>query len=130
MVQVGKFTQLTSYWPVADGRWRTDGQLIFSSARSGDMVVPPGFTCDLTSIPWIGQPLIEKSGLHLHAGGLHDWLYKNRGVIPGHTKIPLTRDECDLIFCEALTSLGLEDWKVKAMYQAVSLFGKSSWGSE
>jgi len=73
---------------------------------------------DLASIPQFAQSIIPLVGNHLQAAIVHDFCYRN--------KVGISKEDADNMFYDAMRSLGVSWWKAKVMYQAVHLFGGSS----
>jgi hypothetical protein len=80
--------------------------------------VPKDFKTDLASIPQIMQSLIPLVGNHLQAAIVHDMNYRH-GLIP--------KGDADDMFLDMMKYLGVPWWKRYMMYQAVNLFGGSSY---
>jgi hypothetical protein len=93
-----------------------------------DVVVPVGFTTDFASTPqfmWtLGMP---KSGIYDPAAVVHDYLYVIAGQI-GDKFYP--KSTADLVFYDALKSLGVGQPKRWLMYQAVREFGKGNYSKK
>ena len=81
--------------------------------------IPDGFITDGASIPRPFRSIIASWGDHANAAVVHDYVsrYKIR-----------SRRECDKIFLEAMTELGVNKIKKYTMYYSVRLFGWISWG--
>lgn len=88
------------------------------------IAVPAGFVMDLASIPRLLTPLFPTHGKYTRAAVVHDWLYANKGIIQGRE---LSRKECDCIFEDAMTELGVGWLKRKTMYAAVRAGGWMAW---
>jgi hypothetical protein len=101
--------------PVDSGRrWRIQSPLAYQSDVPGVLAVwvPPGFVCDLSSMPrltWIVAPKTD----YPEAGVLHDWLYQ------GHAP----RKAADMVYREALMLLGMSKVKAQGRYVALRMFG-------
>jgi len=76
--------------------------------------VPKGFKTDLASVPFGFRWLIPMSGEYNQAAVLHDWMCVN--FYDTHKR------RCE-IFAEAMTVLGVPDWKRKLMTTAVRIGG-------
>lgn len=74
---------------------------------------------NLASIPESLKPIIghETDDRFLIAGFVHDWLYD---IL---CKLPLTREECDVIFLCLLIECGTNETLAHLMYWTVSVFG-------
>lgn len=83
-----------------------------------DIVVPAGFKTDFASVPRIFWPIFPPDGPHAKAAVVHDMLYQTRGLHGEYT-----REECDEIFADAMTLLGVQSWRAWVMYRAVRRFG-------
>jgi hypothetical protein len=98
-------------------------------AKNGQtFVIPRGATTDLTSTPPEIWPFLPPFGDYALAAALHDCGYQNtllrvndEGTI--HVKAELSRDECDLLFKEAMESLLVEQDTVDKIYWGVSVGG-------
>lgn len=92
---------------------------------------------DLASIPGFFGFVLQKDGVYSQGAVTHDWCYKNRGnvvfedLLPGETingltyrRIePLTREEQDLVFINAMKVLGTDRTTRFVMWRAVRRFG-------
>lgn len=82
------------------------------------ITVPAGSTSDgFSGGPW--TPMIPRCGWR--AAVLHDYLYRS-------TQRP--KEECDLIFLEALEALGVRKEIRDLIYNAVRLFGQSAFDED
>jgi hypothetical protein len=82
------------------------------------VLVPKGQETDLASIPQILQNIIPLVGNHLQAAIVHDMCYRS--------KIGISKKDADLMFYDAMRTLGVGWWKAQTMYRAVQMFGASS----
>lgn len=78
------------------------------------LTVPKGFVTDLASVPYGFRWIIPMSGEYNQAAVLHDWMCV--------TMYGTHRQRCE-IFAEAMTVLGVPDWKRKLMTAAVRIGG-------
>lgn len=114
------------------GKWSADSETFTLSApiaykspkhdvNKGDPIyVPSGFVTDFAS-SWVGRfQLLSRKAAFSAAAVLHDWLYYE-GLEDKRT--------ADLIFKEALISLGCSKYDVWKAYFGVKWFGKSAWES-
>jgi hypothetical protein len=85
----------------------------------GYIVIPAGFIFDGASIPKSLRPIIgsEVDDRFLIAGLVHDWVYDKRCMLP------LSREECDVLFLVLLLEYGTDPTLAHMMYWAVNLFG-------
>lgn len=80
--------------------------------------VPPGFRCDLASVPdWL-MALAPPSGAHQRAAFFHDALYRFQVC---------TRTTADAVFDSVMEADGVPAWRRKLLYLAVRLFGGRAW---
>lgn len=108
------------------GKWVVDDGFTYLDAARGITIdVPPGFVCDLASIPRALWWLIAPMELSQCAPVLHDLLYKQGGRLDG--RHAYTRAAADQLFREVMTEEGVPGWRRKAAYRAVRLFGGRAW---
>lgn len=105
---------------VPPNKWKTLQTLLYTSDLC-TVSVPKDFITDLASIPRALRWLISINGKHRKAAVLHDYLYSRAG------STGIDRAECDLIFKEAMTYLGVSWWKTNAMYAGVRAGGWIAW---
>jgi hypothetical protein len=99
-----------------DGKWFVLGEPLYYIAKDGELFrVPAGVCTDFASIPRGLRWLIPRIGKHGKAAVLHDWLCEFK-IIP--------RDQADMIFLEAMVSLGVNRVKRRVMYTAVAGYTK------
>lgn len=108
--------------------------LIFS-VRIGrglmEVVVPAGFQTDFASIPRPFWLFLPPSGAYNLAGIIHDFLY-SKGVDGINEDGEEEEGECsrflaDVLFREAMKTLGVPLWKRVMMYYALRAFGWIAW---
>lgn len=105
--------------------WLVIEPFIFWSARIQKFIIAPRwFTTDLASIPRSLRSVISVNGYHRHAAVCHDVLYTlaKQGIC--------TKEEADLVFRDFMKVYRVPYWKEVSMYQAVNLFGQSSWEND
>ncbi len=107
----GYFTLMNDF----EVAWRPQGRprVVFT--------VKAGFETDLASIPSIFQAIIPVLGRHRQPAIAHDWCYC------GNTD--LSKKDADLMFLDAMKSVGVGWWRRRSMYLAVRVGGKGHWGS-
>ncbi len=92
--------------------------------RGESYIVPKGLVVDGASVPrmlwWFKPP----DGEHRAAALAHDWLYLNKGVMPGRT---FTRRDCDQVFHDLLLQSGLSDGEASLLFAGVRLGGWVTW---
>jgi len=76
------------------------------------------WTTDFASVPWLFAWLVPKSGKHLPASLLHDALVERP---PNYIGPPVTRDDADVVFKEAMADLGTRVVRRWLIWTAVSL---------
>lgn len=87
---------------------------------SGDVIIVPArFQTDFVSIPRLFWVYENPLGDAAKAAVLHDWLYATAAR---------PRREADAIFLEAMGVLGVDFLKRHALYCAVRVFGRRSYG--
>lgn len=86
--------------------------------KSYTLTIPEGLETDLASIPRILQSFIPLIGNHLQAAIVHDMCYR--------AKVGVSKKDADDMFLDMMRELGVPLWKRTVMYQAVNLFGASS----
>jgi len=91
-------------------RYRLTARVTFHSKTGLIISAPKDFTTDLTSC--------HSEGLWSKPAILHDWMY-----FCGE----LTRKESDLIFKEAMISVGVGKFQRNKIYYGVRLFGWKAW---
>lgn len=92
--------------------------------KYGLVIVPKGTETDLASVPRIFWNIIPPFGKHSGAAIIHDWLYKNRGQTNG---LNLTRAQQDDIFRDLMKQAKVNIVRRNLMYQAVRMFGWTSY---
>lgn len=83
-----------------------------------EVTVPKGFVTDLASIPRVFYSLLRPDREYAHAAIVHDFLY---------WKQTISREDADKILKFAMEDLEVDPLIVKSIYQAVKMFGGSSW---
>lgn len=81
--------------------------------------VPAGFVTDFASVPRLLWAIFPPHGKWAKAAIVHDFLYTKP-----HTR---SKEECDLIFLEAMSVLGVPVVTRKLMYWAVRFFGREAY---
>lgn len=90
-------------------------------APSRTFIVPANlqtWTTDFASVPWLFAWLVPRSGKHLPASLLHDALVVRP---PNYIGPPISRDEADLVFKEAMADLGTRVVRRWLIWTAVTL---------
>ena len=104
--------------PQGRGRtWVLSTPLVYYSVKFGEIVVPTGFECDLSSIPRFAWAIAPKTD-YPQAGVTHDWLYRGR-LMP--------RADCDAVYREALIVCGSSAWRAWFRWAVLRLFGWSAY---
>ena len=99
-------------------RWRVAAECRYDSAVLGvRLIVPHGYETDLASVPqwaprWVGAS-VRKAAL------MHDFVYSYH--------FGATRETADLVFLEAMTTLGLPRWRALVLYTMVRWCGQPHW---
>ncbi len=101
--------------------WRLMRDVVYETNDGELIVAPEAMLTDFASIPrwvwWLWPPYDPTYG---KAAVIHDWLYQMAGQIPGRTYL---RREANLIFMEAMESLGAGYFRRSTLFNAVELFG-------
>ncbi len=96
-------------------------------AERRTIVVPRGMLTDLSSVPRITRPIIDRVGPHLEASIVHDFLYVAWQDIPGHGARDDDRRFADELFKVAMAEAEVHSVKRWLIYQAVAAFGGSAY---
>lgn len=122
-------------------KWRLTEPLWFG--LEGDtgphwLIIPEGFITDLASIPWPASTLVRPSDVNPAGPVVHDWLYRNSGLVLVYLLDPVTgqpapvphhgftRKEADEIFRTILIETEVPKLKVNVMHLAVRVGGDRS----
>ena len=84
-------------------------------------IVPAGFESNGFSIPFIFKPFFSNFDVGVENAIAHDFLYSELRTFD------MFRRDADMAFYSGLRSSSLEEWKVKAFYIAVLIWGGSKW---
>lgn len=118
-----------------DGRWwrhqyepaGCTAPLRFVCANRPYTLTPPnGFIHDFASIPAVAWPVMGgpagngHDSQHGPAAILHDWAYEKQRWDQG---VPFSRKTADQIFRCALDDLNVSEWRARAMYRILRVFG-------
>lgn len=99
----------------------------YESAEFGAITVPAGFETDFASVPFAARWYVDSTDPDiLFPSIIHDWLYQNRGEIPGLAQA-LTREQADGVLREAMRAIGSPTLKTTFAYRAVRLGGWHAW---
>ena len=102
---------------------RTTNNVEFQSDRFGDIEIPAGTLSDGASVPRMFWAIFSPfDGDYFDSAILHDMLYRDRTT-------KLTRAQVDLLFLEAMESLGVGWIKRTLVYRAVRLGGGKPWNN-
>lgn len=86
-----------------------------------DIDIPKGTVSDLASVPrWPGAYEIA-GGQANSASYVHDFMYRTKCV---------TKEMADKIFYDCMVETRVQLWRAKLMYDAVCMFGDSSYGKK
>lgn len=110
---------------VGPEEFRNDDEIIFQVGNQIPIVVPAGTISEFASVPRFFQRILPKLDVHRPAAIIHDYLYQRCGNLPNGRN--LNREQCDEVFLEAMTVLGVPKWKRQAMYWAVRSAGFVAW---
>lgn len=134
--------------PITDRHYRlvenyTYTWLLVQSNTGMRICVPKNFIYDGASVPgalgWMVG--LHRDGLIRAAALVHDFIYKNKGVLPngafyispdgganwviGHGK--WNRADCDKLFRKMMVESGMPGYKVDIAYNMVKMFGWTYW---
>lgn len=103
-----------------DDQWVVRAPLIWCDATFGRIEVPVGFFTDLASIPRSlrGLPAFDPCGRSRRPAVVHDWLYQIQNI---------PKETADAFLSAAMVKEGCPLADATAFYEAVHLFGQSSW---
>lgn len=103
--------------------WVVYRPLYWNDPVYGIIEVPEGFRTDLASIPRIFRNLqtFDPNGVSRRPAAGHDWLYAERSK---------GKDFADRFLRDALIAEGMSRADADVYYEAVHLFGESSWNSD
>lgn len=110
---------------VRKGKWRMVEELDYVTDSGVFIRVPRGFVHNLASIPRPFNLIFRVNGDHREAAILHDFAYAEQGKVA--EDMQLTREECDLLFLEAMRYMLVGEFTAKSMYCAVATFGIFAW---
>jgi len=108
---------------IRDDFWIVRAPLTWQDAQFGRITAPVGFYTDLASIPrWLRNlPAFDPDGKSRRAAVVHDWLYQRQ---------QLPKSTADLFLRAAMIADGCSALDADAFYEAVHLFGQSSWDAD
>jgi hypothetical protein len=97
-----------------------EGDFVFLSPSKGRIVVEDGFDTDYASTPRILWPLYPPDGKYTEAAVVHDKLYWDQ---------PMTREEADAVFLEAMEALGVPWLRRHLLHKSVRIGGWAAWNA-
>ena len=101
--------------------WRVLHEIRYVTKSGRVIYIPANFITDFASIPWFFRRIFQPAtGRHRRAAVVHDWIYRT-------ADLDISRQEADLIFLEIMELDGTAEWTREALFEAVSLFGGSSY---
>lgn len=98
----------------------------FRSAIVGLVEVEVGFDTDYASVPRALWSLYPPDGDYTPAAVIHDALYWHQATRE-HGGFPVTREQADKVFLEAMEALGIPLPRRRILYRAVRVGGASAW---
>lgn len=102
--------------------WQVAEPLFYQDKKYGLIKVPAGFKTDLASVPRIAWRIVNSSTPGTRRPAVvHDYIYTQLTNY-------FSRKQADKIFYRALRECGVNYLLANAMYFAVRIGGKSSWG--
>jgi hypothetical protein len=107
--------------PFSDGmHWIVKEPMVYTVGISTESVtVPVGFVTDLASIPPQLHSIIQQNGPYILPAVMHDYLY---------WKQTCTRSQSDKLFLLAMIENNVSKTHRTAIFDGVSIFGRSAWG--
>lgn len=93
--------------------WHKPYYKLLNTVECAGHIVPVGFISDGATVPRILWPIFPTIGRYLKATLVHDY-YLTEGI---------DRKTCDHRFRDCLVELGIESWRVNAMFYAVRVYG-------
>ena len=96
----------------------TDGQ-----GASTEIIVPPGFVTDLTSVPPFFRQFVSRAGPWLEAAIVHDYLYVAWQSVPDRGARPADRRFADRIMLAVMKASNVGIVRRTAIFLAVRLGG-------
>ena len=108
-----------NYWVV-----KKDFNFFLDDKQNRRVVVPKGYLTDGASVPRPFWSIIPPWGEYGQAAVMHDWLCEYLRVwdTAEGVWVPITREECDNIFNNAMRALGVSNTKRRIMYNAVKIY--------
>lgn len=103
---------------ISSNLWVLVEPLEYRSRLAGNISVPSGFTTDFASVPRAPFAYLLAGNTGHEAAVIHDFCYRT-----GY----LSRNLSDRVFAEGLRVLGEPTWRIILMYNAVDMFGESSY---
>jgi hypothetical protein len=113
-------TPLILIAPDDGGEWTLYEEFDYYDDSGITYKVPAGFKTDFASVPRIFWSIIPPYGRYGKAAVLHDYFYRTDSI---------PKDKADLEFKNAMIILNVPKWKVFTLYNAVRLFGASSYNA-
>lgn len=108
--------------------WRVESEIV-SKTSFGTYIVKVGELTDGASVPRALWPLFPPMSEYTNAAVTHDSLYKTHAV-PSVRDGMSPRQIADSIFLELLRHVGTPEWKCRAMFRAVRMFGARPWSAK
>jgi hypothetical protein len=116
------------------GRWQLEAEFDYHVGTEESEIVihvPSGFQTDFASIPQCFWSILPPWGRWGKPAVIHDYLYSKQGALFANQRYGRTiiydRKDCDEIFLEAMTVLGVNWLTRRIMYGAVRSFGWAAW---
>jgi hypothetical protein len=116
-LRVGRFAD-PIYFLLQPITWKPNPD---QAGKYKSVTAPVGFVTDFASIPRIFWSLLKPDGLYAYAAVVHDYLYWTQDQ---------PKEAADDILKFGMEEFGVSDWVVRAVYEAVHHFGKSSWDED
>lgn len=120
-----------------DGRqvWAIHDPLAYRTLDGDLILMRPGMSTDLASIPRVARILLPSDGSYAQAALPHDLCYQSKGYFTwrghlGHAWAqPYTRAGCDHLIDEAMEAVHTPKWERIVIVAAVRVGGGAGWGA-
>lgn len=114
-----------------DGRnWKLLAPIQYTANDGTEYFAPKSSPTDGASTPAIIWSKLPPFGDYWLAAILHDSAYQNTLQLKDGTKAALQRDQCDELIREAMENSGVDDVTIEIIYDALRLFGQSSFNND
>lgn len=113
--------------PLANGRdWRFVESFDWTTKDGYLIRIPRGFVTNFVTVKRIFWMILSRIGRYTKAAAIHDYLYSKDARILSLNSIiwvPVSQEQGDDFFLEAMLELKVKPWRHKLMYRLVRKFG-------